>query len=245
LIQVKISARLEAIFSHAAGMAESGKTRCTVYAYEDTVYLVNEDHTLYVRFPLRKGEKAFDSPVSFNASDFVSGSLKEENGRVVFTTKADGMIRRKVCRTARASFDEIDERYEKYRNQFSPSGQFEIPKSVLGLLDPDLSHIEFHAIERTIHVVQRNIYDSSILDVFRDSDGLGLDEEIDQLPEDWGPVAVRTPDLAVLFAYVKGLEFIIPEGGNYLIFSSVGNEMEFEGILAECIYDELGTIEES
>jgi hypothetical protein len=237
---MKISQRVEDIFSHAVALDQSGKLRNTIYAVDNRVYVLNYDSTVLLRFRLRKTETPFANPVSFRANDYDSRQFHEEDGKIIFVIDGNGFTRKKSCGTPEAEPADIEDLYKGY----SMDGQSKItlPKDVLPLLDPALSHLEISGEDRQLKIVQRNIYSGAVIEISRTGKkGLGL-ISADEIREDFGPVGIRTGDFTALFSFCDAVEFEFGDAG-FVRVRSLDNKMDMTGLLALCTYDELGTIQ--
>ena len=72
---MKITDLVEQIFAHAVALDQSGGLRNTIYAIGSEIYILNYDHTVLLRFRLRRSEACFETPVSFRANDYDSNGF--------------------------------------------------------------------------------------------------------------------------------------------------------------------------
>ena len=236
---MKINQRVENIFAHAVALQQSGRLRSTVYCIEDRVYVLNQDLTVLLRFGLRKGERIFTEPVSFNANDYDSKHIEEKDGRICFVQEATGFVREKTCRTPGMSPEEVEELWASYAPK--KKNRVDLHEDFLGLLDDSLSHVEFSADKSGLRIVQRNIYSGSILELRREeAGGFGIGAE---KVKAFSPIGLRTPDLFALFSFVSSLTFYFGEKGAVYVVSG-DKKMPMEGMVSKCVYDELGGVDD-
>jgi hypothetical protein len=119
-------------------------------------------------------------------------------------------------------------------------------KSSLDLLNTDLSHIEFTVVEdKKIKILQRDIYSGTIIELSRkdlESEGLGLIEIGDTLPEKMNSIGIRTGDFLSLFNFNDKVEIYFPPSGEYFIIEGAHNQMS--AIISGCLYDDIGSIKD-
>lgn len=237
----KISDRIEGIFAHAVAMEQSGRLKSTVYCMDNEIFIMNSDNTVLLRFLLRRTETPFAHPVSFRANDYDSKSFYEKDGKIVFVTETDGFVRTKSCSTPGDTPADIKALFDGYEK--ITSNRISFKRDILSLLDDSLSHVEISAPDRALSLVQRNIYSGSIIEVRRKKEeGLGNLVEVDDITDEFGPVGIRTNDFAALFTFVDILNMNFGEAG-YCYVKSIDPKLHMEGIIAKCIYDELGSVE--
>jgi hypothetical protein len=233
---VKISDRVENIFSHAVALHQCGRFRNTVYCIDDRVYILNFDRTVLLRF--LTGEKPFAHPVSFEANDYDSSEVVEKDGRVEFIltdgAESPEYIRTKSCRTPKYTPEQV---MDMFRRLGPPiGGMTVIPREVCKLLDDSLSHIEFSAREGQLTIVQRNIYTGTMIKVEHKPKGMPLfPVEIDH----FGPLGMRTDDFMALYTFVDKVKFWF--GGKDVVHvESDDLKLDMRGRVSMCVYDELG-----
>lgn len=239
---MKLSHRLEDIFSHAVALQQSGRLRSTIYGIGRKVYVLNQDHTVLIRFRLRKTDRIeFDPPISFAANDYDSQLVTLEEGRICFTQEAGGFERVKKCKTPETTPQEIDKLFRSYPvDGGSHAVTVPLHREMLSLLDDSLSHIEFSCEDGEFRMVQRNIYSGTISEIKRKTGG-GLVDVEDDL-EDFEPIGLRTRDFMALFTFQSALDFLfLPEG--FICVDSRDPKMPMRAIVSKCRYDELGTTE--
>lgn len=237
----KVDTRIESIFSHAVAMDQSGRLRNTIYVKDKEVYILNSDRTVMLRFILPSSASPFKNPISFRASDYDSSTFYEKDGKITFVTKSGDMIREKTCSTPELNPDEVTELF----SSFSPvkNNKFQIHKNIIPLLDENLSHIEFKGIDGNLSIIQRNIYDGTVIEIEKEKEsGFGVVSN-DDVNSDFGPLGLRTPDFLALFAFNDTLTFSFPEGSQFGFCRVMGRNFKMSGVIALCLYDEMGMIE--
>ena len=247
---MKINSTVEQIFAHAVALEQSGGLKNTIYAKLNKVYILNYDHTVLLRFKLRKSEAPFAHPVSFRANDYDSNQFREEEGRIKFTSTSGEYTKVKTCGTPDLSPDEVEQLYKEY-TAIDPD-QFEevtLDKNILPLLEKSLSHTEFVGVAGgVVKLVQRNIYSGAVIEVQKEPSAGGLLGTTDTLTENLEPIAIKTQDFLALFTFQDVLKFYLPkEGkGDFIKVESINKaKRDMTGIIACCIYDEIIEIKEA
>jgi len=246
---MKINSTVEQIFAHAVALEQSGGLKNTIYARSNKVFILNYDHTVLLRFKLRKSEALFEHPLSFRANDYDSNQFHEEDGKIVFTSTAGEYVKVKKCSTPDLSANEVEALYRKY-DKIDPERFEEITldKTILTLLERNLSHTEFVGKKGgTIKLVQRNIYSGAIIEVQKAETG-GLLAVNEVLTDDIEPIAIKTQDLMAMFTFQDVLKFWLPKRGkgDFIKLESINKaKRDMEGILACCIYDEIIEVKEA
>ena len=116
-----------------------------------------------------------------------------------------------------------------------------INKSILPLLDENLSHIEISSVDKVLKITQRNIYDGTVIDITKErAKGFGFVNK-DVIKKDIKPIGMRTNDFIALFSFNNEIEFQLSNKKGFCFFK--GRNFNMKGILALCLYDELGIIE--
>ncbi len=230
---MKVSTRLENIFSIAVAMDNRG-LKNTIHCVGPSVYIINFDHSMILRFRLRKSEVAFEDPISFNANDYDSSNFDVKEGKIVFKTGSDNYERKKICGMADYDIKGIQKTYREHFKQGEDSSTlFYLSAECCELLDENLSHTEISVEAGKLILRQRNIYAGTIVEVTPKIAGMLT---TDQLPESFGPVGLKTRDFISLFTFYKSLAFIPTEN---LIIVKDHRKEDFDGILAFCQYDEI------
>lgn len=235
----KIDGKTETIFAHAVALDSSGRLKNTIYAIVNVIYILNSDHTVLLRFDLPKSSAPFKSPISFKANDYDSNTFYEEDGKIVFLKKAGDMERRKFSGKGNLEPEEIETLFAGM-NMASKNVSI-LHKDILSLLDESLSHIEFSGKGDQLKIIQRNIFDGTIIEITRTkSTGFGAVKK-DSILSDFGPFGMRTGDFIALFSFNDEIEFVFPSGQEQYLFV-FGKKVPMKGIVALCFYDEMGEI---
>jgi len=233
---MRVDKRVEALFAHAAALHQSGKLKNTVYCIGKFVFCLNQDHTILLKFVVR-GE-VFEHPVSFEASDYDSQEIEEQDGVVKFVQRdSSGFDRTKMCSTPNFTPQQIVDVFGGFGKPVG--GKVTLPSAVCGLLEDNLSHVEFRGVDGCLSIVQRNIYTGTLIEVTRGKlgdIGLGLG---DGSLEDFGPIALRTDDFFALYSFAEGVDFWFG-GSDVVFFKSTDSSVAMSGIIGQCVYDELG-----
>lgn len=242
----KVTDRVEKIFAHAVAMEQTGRLKNTIYVVGKEIFIMNFDNTLLLRFPLRESEAPFSHPVSFRASDYDSKRFEEKGGKVIFSTEKNGFIKEKRCSAPGSTPEEIKAVFERYSNL--KENRITLNRSILELLDTNLSHIEFWSEGRELRITQRNIFDGSVIELKRSGgEGFGaLVSGEDEISRDFGPVGIRTPDFEALFLFTPSIQISFgTEEDEYAYLQGLDSKTKMRGILSTCVYDEMGEIRQS
>lgn len=236
----KIDPRVESVFAHAAAMHQSGRMRNTIYVRDKEIYILNIDSSVLLRFVLSASASPFSQPLGFNAADYESSALYEEDGKIIFEKDEGEWNVKKSCGTTELNPDQVAGIF----SNFPPIKENKIilRSSIITLLDQKLSHVELSGrIGDSISIKQKNIYDGKVIDITRKkASGMGISEG-DKITKSFGPLAIRTNDLIALFSFNDQLTFSFSssEKGYCRI---TGRNFKMAGIIGLCRYDELGTI---
>lgn len=237
---MKVTNKVETIFAQAVALNQSGRLRNTIYCIGSEVYVMNSDNTVLLRFP--NVGLNFDSAVSFRANDYESKTFSIEGDKIVFEKIADGFVRRKSCGTPEAEPSDIKSLFGEFPLEDPDAPVIRLNKAVLGALDDNLSHIEISGgPKERMKLIQRNIYDGSIVEVKKHNKGVFITDQ-DTIPYEFGPIGIRTNDFMALFAFQDELEFQLLRWG-YISFRSLRSKIDMEGVMSWCIYDEMGNVE--
>lgn len=229
--------RIEKIFAHAAALQQSGRLRNTIYGLKKSVYILNQDFTVLLRFPLRGSENPFDSPISFAANDYDSNIFAEKDGKICFVQEHGDFIREKSCRTPGQNPTDIKKMFKKYSYSPPEGNKVTLNTDFVKCLDESLSHVEFSARKGSLIIKQRNIYDGSVITIVKKKKkGLGISS--DAKLKSFKPIGIRTNDLLALFAFAGSVSFFFSKGFTWV--ESNDPNMKFTGVISQCIYDELG-----
>ncbi len=241
----KLPVEVEQIFSQAVALDQAGGLRNTIYAIGHEIYILNYDHTVLLRFRIKKS--LFASPVCFRANDYDGDFFEEVDGKIVFTTEKNGFMRTKTVGGAEYSPDEIKEVFNGLIQSEQNVLKVELSRDVLSLFDEELSHIEFSGKkDETLKMLQRNIYSGGIIQVQENMKvgmGLGLQTV---LADDFGPIGIKTNDFMSLFRFYEVLKFYFPLGvkEDFIRVQTIKRDEDKEqgsmtGLIACCLYDEI------
>jgi hypothetical protein len=238
--KIKVNNRIESIFSHAAVLQQQGRFRNTIHCIGREIVILNQDMTTILKFALRKIDNVkFKVPVSFNANDYDSKSFEIRKGRIVFHTSNGSYDREKSCKTPGQTPEDIHKMFSSFSKSKSIN-QVAITNDVLELLDDSLSHIEFLSINKKLVIIQRNIYDGTLIKITNKSGGFGIGNS-ESISEDFSPIGMRTNDFISLFSFINTIQLGF---GNpkFIWVTSLDKSWPMEGVVGACKYDELGTI---
>lgn len=243
---MKISQRIESIFSIGVALEQSGKLKNTIYVLNREIFIMNVDFSVLLKFPLRQSESTFFQPLSFKASDYDSNQFYEEDGKIIFVTEKDGFEKKKICGFSEKP-EKIEMLYKKYGKLFEHQQiiqggiSFNLSSGIIQHLDTDLSHIEFSSRQEQLKIIQRNIYSGTIIEISKiQGGGFGVMEE--KIPLGFGPVGMRTNDFLALFSFLNTLEFAFINNEGFCWIKSKDPKFKMDGFLSLCQYDEMGSI---
>lgn len=234
-MKLQITDRTEMMFSQAVALAQSGKMKSGIHALGKDLYILNMDDTILMHFLM---DQKFPGAVSFFANDYESPSVEIDQGAITFITNRSGYEQRKSCQQPKLDFEGVTGIWRRF---FPVTTDYPmmISKAAAGLLDDSLSHVEIHGKDNQIKLIQKNIYSGSRVEVFESGASESL-LSMHVVPENMQPIGIRTNDFQALFSFAESITFYIQPGHNYVYFKDSANL--FEGILATCVYDELGLI---
>ena len=236
----KIDGKTETIFAHAVALDSSGRLRNTIYAIGKQAFILNSDHTVLLKFELSGVSSPFRLPISFKANDYDSSTFYEEDGKIVFVQKSGDMERKKFSGKGQLEPEEVSAMFDGFVKKDQPNVAT-IHKDILPLLDENLSHIEFSGKKGVLKIVQRNIFDGTIIEITRKKEtGMGVVKK-DSIGEDFGPFGLRTNDFIALFSFNDEVNFAFPSGKCNFV-SVQGRNYGMKGIISLCLYDEMGEI---
>lgn len=233
-----VSDRIERIFSHSAALQQSGRLRNTVYCIKSRVYILNQDSTTVIKFPLRVSERVFTTPVSFDASDYDSSVFGVKDGKVCFVRREGDYIREKCCKPCKLSPIKISKLFKQRSDECIKRNKVLLNDSFVNCLQKDLGHIEFSGCNGALVVRQRDIYTGSLISITkRANKSLGVINQ--ETLKNFGPIGIRTNDFLALFTFVSSVFFYFA-GKHIVWFESNDRKMPFVGMISHCKYDELG-----
>lgn len=236
----KADSRIETIFSHAVALHQSGRMRNTIHVIGKEIYLLNTDRSLILRFSLPKSSYGFKNPISFKASDYDSNQFYEKEGNIVFKSQEGEYIKEKSCSTS-GDPNKIKELFSKFTIPSENRIKIQLNRDLLRVIEDNLSHIEIMIENGEFKLIQRNIYDGTIIIIRKEKElGLGIASD-DSFPYDFGPIGIRTTDFLALFSFNDTLSFFFSK--DIQEFCKVfGRNYKMNAIMSYCLYDEMGNI---
>jgi len=228
----------EAIFTHAIALHQSGRLKNTIHCKDDKIYVLNSDKTVLLRFTLPSREK-FTQPISFDANDYDSSNFEIRDNRIVFLQKEKEYSREKICIMPDGiSFKELDDIFEAHESK-KFTNHVHLHESIIRLLGDGLSHLEIFADEGSLNILQRDIYTGNLIKIHkRKTSKLSVIDE-DKLTS-FNPIGIRTNDFIALYTFNDKIKFSFL-AKNFCMVTAP--KLNMTGILAGCVYDELGVIE--
>jgi hypothetical protein len=236
----KVDSRIETIFSHAVALNQSGRLRNTIYVIEKEIYILNSDRSVLLKFTLPASALPFNNPISFKASDYDSNKFYEKDGKIVFQSKNGEYVKEKSCGVTGTQPDTVRDMFSNFSIPTEDRITIKLSSKVLSLLDEQCSHIEISIVDKKLELIQRNIYDGTVIRIVKEETGLGLGAG-DTMPYDYGPIGLRTPDFVALFSFNDLLSFHLSKDAPEYI-RVVGRNYKMQGVISCCLYDEMGTI---
>ena len=238
---MKISTRVEKIFAHAVALQQSGKLRNAIYCQNSSIYILNQDNTIIMKFPLRQREGKFIPSFCFNANDYDSNLLKiNEDGKVVFIQYCDEFVREKRCNLPVVPLKIVRKTYKSRMKDISIKNTVILTTEFIKCLQDDLSHIEFSSSKGKFKAIQKHIYTGTFITITKKDDKMSLGLTTKGKLKSFEPIGIRTNDLIALFSFVHSVKFHFGNE-NVLWFESNDARMPFKGVLSHCKYDELGS----
>jgi len=233
-----IDPRVERHLAIAAGLAQNGNMKTSIYLIDNSIFILNQDNTILIR--LVPGV-VFNTPLSFNADDYDSSSFGEEDGKIVFVKENKNYVRSKYCATPSSTPEEMQALYNSYPI-YEDSPVLRLDATVQDQLKESLSHIEISVKDGGPVLIQKNIYNGETLKINKKKKPFNLSE--DKLPFDFGPIGVRTGDFKAMFSFANAINISFPPLENKVDFLRItSNFGNFHAILATCIYDEIGRLD--
>lgn len=226
-MKIRIDDVTTTMFSQAVALAQNGMMKSTIHVFKKNIFIQNMDNTILIFY---QSPQEFPEPFSFFANDYEGNVIRTEEGKIVFISHSDGMKRTKVCAAPKTKYEDIYKGWEKHKPNLSSS--FIVTKKAASLLDDKLSHIELSKEkDSSLLLTQRDIYSGARIVVETNPAG-------SQLMDDsaFNTIGIRTVDFQALFTFMDSLTFYPQLNSNWIYF----NMRNMKGILATCIYDELG-----
>lgn len=233
---MKISKRTELMFSQAVSLAQAGRMKSSIHAYQNAIYILNMDDTIILKF---KSDDSFKDKISFLADEYESSNLETKDGQVIFRTSENGYNRTKSCAAPKITFDEVQDRWYKYEKDINQDYPISFNDFIVPLLEDNLSHVEL--VTDPVKLIQKNIYTGERIEIKKDS---GMGHLIGEKSYNgFDIIGLRTVDFKALFSLVDQITFYLQEGKNWIFFGDHSGVLE--GFLSTCIYDELGYVKEN
>ena len=234
----------EKIFSHAVALHQSGRFQNIILAKGRSIFILNSDHTVLLRFTLSSNEIPFSGSISFNANDYDSKKFEKKENHVIFTQDNPSYSRKKFCKSPGESFESISKLYETYNNGYSHLlNHLSLDISILDLLQEDLSHIEIVPGDGgQAKIIQRDIFTGNLIEIEKKKrKGLSLHSN-DSMNEYKNKIGMRTVDFKALFSFNEEITLYLPNSDEAGWIYVEGKKFGMEGVISCCYYDELGTI---
>ena len=227
---------LEDIFTHAIALDGNTRLKNEIHCDGKFVYIINYDRTVMLRFD---SPKSFKEYVSFYASDYDSPNFRREGDMVVFERKSrrKNYIKKKSCKMPSENVLEIFNTF--YDEENLPPLVADLTSEITEELDPVLGHIEFVSNGKKPRFLQKDLFAGATIEV--DSvnvKGFSLLEDEVELGE-FEPIAIRTNDFFALFTFCGRIKFRLSNEGYFIV---EGDSFGMKGIIAGCIYDDVGKI---
>jgi len=231
---------VERVFTYGVALEQSGLQKNAAFCWENIIYILNSDKTIILRFKTSNNE--FKEPIRFFLSDYDSPHFTTEENSITFLQKGEEFMRKKKCRIPLQTFQEVEELFYKFYDTEKMKWKISFHKSSLDLLENSLSHVEFVTRKGQIHILQRDIYAGSLIELERrvTPEGWGLTEAVDVLPDTIDPLGMRTNDFLTLFNFNDKVDIYFPIGLGYFFVEGLHNQML--GIISGCLYDNCGLI---
>lgn len=237
---MKIDSRIETIFSHAVALEQAGRLKSVIQIKNQDIYIMNMDKTILFRFSIPSSVPLFkQSCITFNANDYDSSNFIQEDDKIVFIQQGNEYIRKKSCGVSAQFQLDMENIFWKY--PLPKESKIILSKEITQFLNPSLSHIEFKAENGEWIIIQRNIYDGTVIQITKKNiEGFNVGDSDVINPKGFGPIGMRTNDFLALFSFNNLLTFYFDHKVNYCRVR--GKNFRMDCVIAFCIYDELGEI---
>lgn len=234
LANLKFNNRIEKIFAHAVALEQSGRLHSNIYCYQKYIYIVNQNDTIIMRFPLLSSEPAFDKPLGFNAKDFQGQQINYNEKTTTFVDEDADFVKEKSCATLKINPEEVHQVFENQLKKENFENKITITTAWLKYFDDSLGHLEFRGRDNQLIIKQRDLYSGTVIAVSKkNKGGLGLDN---LKVNDFDTFGIRTLDFMALFSFVEEIQLSF--GQNVMMAESIRN-IPFKTVISRCIYDEL------
>lgn len=237
-IRPKATKRIELIFSHAVSLQQSGRLRSIIFCQRTSIYILNQDRTVLIHFPLNKtGTARFQHPISFKANDYDSNDFMEKDDHIVFRQRHGNYRRDKSCHVPGLTGKDVIKIYKKLNQQGTKKNRVSISKDFLKCLDENLTHLEFQGCKGKLICRQRSLYSGSVITITKEP--IKKTRLFTSSIQAFPVMGLRTLDFMALFSFADVIYFYFA-GNNTILFESKTAKIPFNGIISRCIYDELG-----
>jgi len=239
----------ESIFAYAEALEKSGRQKNSIFISGRTVYILNYDKTVLLRFSLSKEMTKGTEFLAFFGSDYESSKFEIDHDLVGFKIDSTSgeWTRTTTCKIPNQTFGDVDDLFKKLYdapviNKHQIIGAAIIDNGVLDLLKENLSHIEFFVRNKELYLIQRDIYSGSISEIKRKNrEGLGLIEEPYEFSGDPAPLGIRTNDFIALFSFTDKVTFqFLPEEFGYFLVKAPHSGLT--GVIGGCLYNSCGEL---
>jgi hypothetical protein len=235
-MKIKIKGSTETMFSQAVALSQNGKMKNTIYGGKEGIFIKNMDNTILIKFD---SQQEFPDSFSFFANDYESNIFSIENNKIVFETDYKGLKKRKECPVPKDTYGDILDIWNKHV-QNGVAIKISISSNIIPLLDEGLSHIEVYKNKTSFHIIQRDIYSGSKIEI---KESKAVENLIDDSEGSFDTIGLRTVDFISLFTFSDNIEFFIQPEENWVYFED--SQDLFSGILSTCLYDEIGYVAET
>jgi len=236
---------MKQIFAHAVALDQNGRLRNTIYAKDSTVYVLNSDNTVLLRFSTSQ-PLPIDGEVRFKASDYEGDSFQIEDGKMVFTTRCGGVERKKSCGLPDLTFADVEHIFDSHEPDTDEpfAAALVLTKDIVSILDENLSHVEISGDKKTGWlIVQRDIYSGAKVEIRQiKAHGMGV-HDASEVSQNFGPIGLRTNDFIALFLFHGSINFAFQLLEKRVVYIEAETAAyDLKGVVAQCVYDEMGTI---
>lgn len=227
---------VEKIFSVAVALSQGNVFRNKIITNNNYVFIRNFDETVWLEYKFLKG--IFPS-TCFDAV-FYEGGLEVKNNFIIFNKITKNYEKKKYIKNEflEEDFNNFFSKFNELKNKYNKKNKIKLDKELINLLDENLNHTEFMIKQKTLHLIQKDLYNGNIVDIFKKENFIYDFSEITS--KHW---AIRTFDLKALFTWEDELNFYFDDSQEYLLVQNDFHlHYEFSGLIGNCIYDELNTL---
>jgi hypothetical protein len=237
---INIPDRIEGILSRSAALYQKGRLRSTVHIHGKTIFLVNSDNTVIMKFLLHGVEAVFPEPISFRASDYSGAQIVEKDGRIYFVKdeKENPWICTKSCGIPDVSFSDVSDAFDSL--DIPTDIKISVDTQILSRVEESLSHIEIVGRNGNVLFLQRDIYSGAVFQIHRRKEKGFISAET--VP-DFGPVGIRTSDFIALLEFSpRVLMYFNTDDNSYFMVRDPDKKEGMLAMVAGCQFDDMGTI---